>query len=209
LLVAALAVISLVAVRSNSTTPQKSVTLMADSSVDFASRLSAPRASRSANRAPLVPVASTTTTTTPPPPTTKPKPVVKAVTVTTAKPAPKKTAAAPKPAPSPTPAASNSTATTSSPRPMPERGGQSNSQEGRASWYDAKYHQSNPWICAHKTIPIGTVLTVTNVNTGAWITCEVGDRGPYVEGRILDLSKYAFSKLANPSSGLVWVKITY
>ena len=64
----------------------------------------------------------------------------------------------------------------------------------------AKYHADNPWICAHKTIAKGTVLTVTNVNTGAQITCEVGDRGPYVDGRILDLSKYAFSRLANPSS---------
>lgn len=179
---------------------------MADASVDFSSRLSLPRASRGAERAPLVPVVSTTSTTMYVPPTTrpKPKPVVK-VTPTTAKPVAHK-AAAPKPAPA---TSNNSTATTVSARPMPARGGQSNSQEGRASWYDAKYHQSNPWICAHKTIPIGTVLTVTNVNTGAWITCEVGDRGPYVEGRILDLSKYAFSRLANPSSGLVWVRITY
>lgn len=179
---------------------------MADSSVDFASRLSAPRASRGAPREALAPASTTTSTTTPPPPTTKPKPkpVVKAATVTTAK--PKTTAAKPAAA---KPAASNSTATTTSPRPMPPRGGQSNSEEGRASWYDAKYHASNPWICAHKTIAKGTVLTVTNINTGAQITCEVGDRGPYVEGRILDLSKYAFSHLANPSSGLVWVKITY
>ena len=53
------------------------------------------------------------------------------------------------------------------------------------------------------------MLTVTNLNNGASITCEVGDRGPYVEGRILDLSKYAFSRLANPSTGLIWVKITW
>jgi rare lipoprotein A len=92
---------------------------------------------------------------------------------------------------------------------MPGPYGSSNSEEGKASWYNAKYHESNPWICAHKTIPKGMVLHVTNVNTGASITCEVGDRGPYVEGRILDLSKYAFSRLANPSTGLIWVKITW
>lgn len=179
---------------------------MADSSVDFASRLSAPRASRRAVRAELAPVASTTSTTEPAPPTTrpKPKPVVKAATVTTAKPVAKKAAAPP-----PKPAASTSETNTAAPRPMPARGGQANSEEGKASWYEAKYHASNPWICAHKTIAKGTVLTVTNVKTGAWITCEVGDRGPYVEGRILDLSKHAFSQLANPSSGLVWVKISY
>ena len=55
---------------------------------------------------------------------------------------------------------------------------------------------------------MGTVLTVTATSTGKSITCHVGDRGPYVEGRILDMSKYAFSQLANPSSGVIWVKIT-
>lgn len=146
--------------------------------------------------------ATTTTTRPPPPPTTaKPKPVVKKATVTTAanKPTPKRPATA---APAATPA-------TASPRPMPTAGGAANSEEGKASWYNARYHESNPWICAHKTIAKGTVLKVTNVNSGASITCEVGDRGPYVEGRILDLSKHAFSHLANPSSGLVWVKITW
>jgi rare lipoprotein A len=92
---------------------------------------------------------------------------------------------------------------------MPSGGSNTQSQEGKASWYEAKYHESNPWICAHKTIPKGTVVTVTNLNNGATINCEVGDRGPYAEGRILDLSKYAFSRLASTSSGVIPVRITW
>lgn len=202
LLVAALAVVSLAAVRS-STTSEKSVTLMADSSVDFASRLSAPRASRGAARAALSPVVSTTTTTTPAPPTTKPKPKVVAQAVT------KPVAAKPAPKPAAKPAPASSAPAPASTRAMPSGGGGPNAEEGKASWYEAKYHASNPWICAHKTIAKGTVLTVTNLRTGASIQCEVGDRGPYVEGRILDLSKHAFSQLAPPSAGLIYVRITW
>jgi rare lipoprotein A len=181
---------------------------MAGTRVDFATRLSPARASRGAERPMLLP-ASTTSSTVPPPPTTaKPKPkVVYKAPSTTAKPKPKQQAAstAPKPA-----ASSSNTPTTVSPRPMPTGGSTSNgSEEGRASWYDAKYHANNPWICAHKTLPMGTILTVLNVNTGKSIKCEVGDRGPYVEGRVVDLSKYAFSQLGNPSSGLIWVKLSW
>lgn len=204
---AALALVSLAVLR-NSNTPDESVQLLADSRVDFSARLSSARASRSSKpRAVIAPATTIATTIPPPPPTTakpKPKPVYKASTVTTAK---------PKPKPAPKPAASatmhSNTPTTVSARPMPAAGGSASAEEGRASWYDAKYHEANPWICAHKTIAKGIVLTVTNVNTGASITCEVGDRGPYVDGRILDLSKYAFSRLANPSTGLIWVKITW
>ena len=195
----------------NTNSPDESVTLISGSRVDATSRLASARASRgNVEREQLF--AATTTTTIAPPPTTapkpKPQPVVKKATPTTAKPkaTPKPATAAPK---ATAPAVAN-TPTTVSNRPMPTASASTGqSEEGRASWYDAKYHASNPWICAHKTIPKGTVITVTNVNSGASITCEVGDRGPYVEGRILDLSKYAFSKLGNPSSGLLWVRITW
>jgi rare lipoprotein A len=93
---------------------------------------------------------------------------------------------------------------------MPSGGSNANTQEGKASYYEAKYHESNPWICAHRTLPMGTVVTVTAVATGKSITCEVGDRGPYAgQDRILDLSKYAFSQLANPSSGVVSVRLSW
>jgi rare lipoprotein A len=181
--------------------------LMTSSRVDFSTRLASAHASRGEKRVYLAP-ATTTSTTDPPPPTTiKPRPVVvKKATTTTAKPRPKAQSAQPKPAPAP---ASSNTPTTASSRPMPSGGSSNNHEEGKASWYEAKYHADNPWICAHKTLPMGLVLTVTAVSTGKSITCEVGDRGPYVDGRILDLSKYAFSQLANPSAGVIYVKITY
>ena len=213
MLVAALVVISLAALR-NTTTPDKPVKLMAGSRVDFSTRLAAARASRGTPRVLLsATTLPPTTTTLPPPPTTatpKPKPVVvkqASAPPTTAKPKPKPTTTT---TAKPKPAATSSTPTTVSQRPMPTGGSTADgSEEGRASWYDAKYHASNPWICAHKTLPMGTILTVTATATGKSIKCEVGDRGPYVDGRILDLSKYAFSQLADPSSGLVWVKISW
>ena len=204
---AALVVVSLAALR-NSKTPDESVRLMADSRVDYSVRLSPNRASRGQKRVYLAP--ATTTSTSEPPATTvkpkvvvKPKPVVRqAAPATTVKPK----AQSATPSPQPAPAQSAAAAST---RPMPSGAGGSNSQEGKASWYRAKYHQDNPWICAHKTIAKGIVLTVTNLNNGATITCEVGDRGPYVEGRILDLSEHAFSRLASPSAGVIPVKITW
>lgn len=79
------------------------------------------------------------------------------------------------------------------------------SEAGEATWYKT----SDPAICAHKTIPMGTVLTVTNIENGKTTTCKVGDRGPYVEGRILDLSPEAFSQLASLSDGVINVKIEW
>lgn len=200
---AALVVVSLAASR-NSKTPDEPVSLVAGSRIDYSTRLAAPRASRGGPRVYLAPATTTATTEPPPPTTAKPRPkIVRKVPSTTATPKPKAQSA-----PKPVSTASN-TPTTASARPMPVAGGSGSSEEGRASWYDARYHADNPWICAHKTIPKGIVLTVTNINNGAQITCEVGDRGPYVDGRIVDLSKYAFSRLANPSTGLIWVKITW
>jgi rare lipoprotein A len=201
---AALVVVSLAALR-NSKTPDDSVELMTSSRVDFSTRLASAHASRGEKRVYLAP-ATTTSTTEPPPTTAKPRVVVvKQAPPTTAKPKPK-----PQAQPQPKPAATSSnTPTTASTRPMPQGGANTNHDEGKASWYEAKYHANNPWICAHRTLPMGTVLTVTAVSTGKTITCEVGDRGPYADGRILDLSKYAFSQLANPSSGVIYVKISW
>jgi rare lipoprotein A len=79
-----------------------------------------------------------------------------------------------------------------------------NVEEGTASWYDYR-----PGECAHKTIPKGTVVTVTNLATGAHTTCVVTDRGPYDGGRIIDLDKGTFAKIADPSQGVIEVRITW
>ena len=64
-------------------------------------------------------------------------------------------------------------------------------------------------MCAHKSLPKGTALTVTNLANGKQTTCVVNDRGPYVEGRILDLSKTAFSEIASLSDGVIRVSIEW
>ena len=79
-----------------------------------------------------------------------------------------------------------------------------NEQQGGASWYDYR-----PGECAHQTIPKGTTVTVTRIDTGASVTCVVTDRGPYGGGRIIDLDRSTFAQLADPSAGVIQVRITW
>jgi rare lipoprotein A len=150
--------------------------------------------------------AATTTTTAAPPPTavlhqrTTPatvkrvaKPAVRpravaTTTTTTAAPRPK---AAPSPAPKARPA----------PTTAPAAAGD---ESGKASWYD---HEAG--VCAHKTLPFGTVVTVTNVANGRSVRCTVGDRGPYVDGWVIDLNPREFDQLAPRSAGVISVRLTW
>lgn len=59
--------------------------------------------------------------------------------------------------------------------------------------------------CAHKSLPFGTMVEITADN-GNVTTCRVNDRGPYVEGRIFDLSKSVFEELAPISKGVLTIK---
>ena len=61
--------------------------------------------------------------------------------------------------------------------------------------------------CAHRTYPFGTLLKVTNQSTGRSIVVRVNDRGPFVRGRIIDLSWGAARDLGILSQGLVKVTI--
>ncbi len=63
------------------------------------------------------------------------------------------------------------------------------------------------FLAAHKTLPFGTRIKVTNPETQRFIIATVVDRGPFVEGRILDLTQSAFIELAELSAGLVQVKM--
>jgi rare lipoprotein A (peptidoglycan hydrolase) len=78
------------------------------------------------------------------------------------------------------------------------------SQTGRASWYEQQ-----PGVCAHRSLPFGTVVTVTDNATGASVTCTVGDRGPFVSDLIIDLAPSEFGQLAPTSTGLVGVTISW
>ncbi|UOG75296.1 septal ring lytic transglycosylase RlpA family protein [Hymenobacter tibetensis] len=86
---------------------------------------------------------------------------------------------------------------------------------GRASWY-GREHQGlrtssgerfdrNKFTCAHKTLPFGTKLRVTNLETQASVVVRVSDRGPFRHQRILDLSEIAARPLGIVEHGAVSV----
>ncbi|MGR9053196.1 MAG: septal ring lytic transglycosylase RlpA family protein [Gammaproteobacteria bacterium] len=60
---------------------------------------------------------------------------------------------------------------------------------------------------AHKKLPFGSNVKVTNIKNWKSVVVKINDRGPFVRGRIIDLSKSAFSSIGNTSSGLISVKI--
>jgi len=60
---------------------------------------------------------------------------------------------------------------------------------------------------AHRTLPFGTRVRVTNVATGRSVTVRVNDRGPFVPGRILDVSHFAAETLGIVGQGVAKVKL--
>ena len=60
---------------------------------------------------------------------------------------------------------------------------------------------------AHRTLPFGTRLKVTNTQNSKSVVVRVNDRGPFAKGRIIDLSSSAFKAIANLSAGVVPVRI--
>ncbi|MCA1846808.1 MAG: G5 domain-containing protein, partial [Actinobacteria bacterium] len=81
----------------------------------------------------------------------------------------------------------------------------SGQQEGGASWYHYK-----PGTCAHRTLPKGTVVKVTNLENGQTVNCTVADRGPFVGGRIIDLDRSVFMAIADsPGQGVLRVRIEW
>ena len=92
-----------------------------------------------------------------------------------------------------------------------------NVQKGLASWYGPDFHgklTSNKEIynmhaltAAHKTLPFGAYVRVTNLNNGKSVIVRINDRGPFVKGRIIDLSYAAAKKLGMDITGVAPVKI--
>jgi len=60
---------------------------------------------------------------------------------------------------------------------------------------------------AHRSLPFGTKVRVTNLINNRSVTVKINDRGPFIEGRIIDLTRYAFSKIGDTEQGLIKVKI--
>ncbi|NNC36253.1 MAG: septal ring lytic transglycosylase RlpA family protein [Acidimicrobiales bacterium] len=90
---------------------------------------------------------------------------------------------------------------------------------GTASWYGDKFHgkptatgepyDMNDITAAHKTLPLNSMVFVTNLETGNGMMVRVNDRGPFVDGRIIDLSRASAKALGLFSSGLAKVRVQY
>ena len=88
---------------------------------------------------------------------------------------------------------------------------------GRASWYGPGFRgkktasgeifDDSKFTAAHKTLPLGTIAKVTNVSNGKSVKVEINDRGPYVDGRIIDLSHAAARALGMVDRGVAHVEI--
>ena len=77
-------------------------------------------------------------------------------------------------------------------------------ETGDATWYGC-----DGMHAAHKTLPFGTLVTVTNLDNGATVAVTINDRGPFAEGRIIDLCDGAFAQIAPLGQGVAHVKITW
>lgn len=90
-------------------------------------------------------------------------------------------------------------------------------EAGKASFYAMKYQSrptasgelfnQNAMTAAHKTLPFGTRINVINIKNGRNVVVRINDRGPFVKGRIIDLSKSAFQSIGNPRLGVIDIVI--
>ena len=88
---------------------------------------------------------------------------------------------------------------------------------GRASWYGPGFHgrrtangevfNQNALTAAHRSLPFGTRVRVTNVNNGRSVVVRINDRGPFKGGRVIDLSAAAAHNLGMVHHGVVTVRL--
>ena len=88
---------------------------------------------------------------------------------------------------------------------------------GVASWYGEQFHgrpaangevfDMDALTAAHRTMPLGSIVRVVNLENGKHLHVRITDRGPYVNGRILDLSRAAAFRLGMEQGGLAHVQI--
>jgi rare lipoprotein A len=92
-------------------------------------------------------------------------------------------------------------------------------ETGYASYYADKFvgrptasgeiYDASKLTAAHKTLSFGTIVKITNLNNRKSVIVKVNDRGPFVAGRIIDLSKTAAKQIDMLGAGVVKVKIEY
>ena len=88
---------------------------------------------------------------------------------------------------------------------------------GAASWYGSEFHgrrtangeryNMNGYTAAHRSLPFGTKVKVTNRSNGRSVVVRINDRGPFHGGRVIDLSKGAANKLGMVNSGVARVTL--
>ena len=94
----------------------------------------------------------------------------------------------------------------------------SHHQQGKASWYGGAFHgrltangeryDIGKLTAAHKKLPFGTQVLVTNTHTQKSVVVKINDRGPFVDERIIDLSPAAFKQIGSLGKGVMSVKLT-
>lgn len=92
-------------------------------------------------------------------------------------------------------------------------------ETGTASWYGSEFHgrptsngelfDMNALTAAHPTLPLPSLLEVTNLSNGRTVTVRLNDRGPFVAGRMLDLSRRAAEELGFIGAGTANVRVRY
>lgn len=92
-------------------------------------------------------------------------------------------------------------------------------EKGEASFYHNKFRgrktasgekfRQYKRTAAHKTLPLGTKVKVTNLRNGKKVRVTINDRGPFIEGRIIDLTRKAARKINMLDDGVAPVKIEY
>ena len=89
--------------------------------------------------------------------------------------------------------------------------------EGLASWYGGKFQgrltangeifDTNELTAAHRTLPFGTLVRVTNPANGLSVVVRINDRGPFIEGRVIDLSRAAAEAIGISGAGVAEVDL--
>ncbi|MDV2857821.1 septal ring lytic transglycosylase RlpA family protein [Oceanimonas smirnovii] len=89
--------------------------------------------------------------------------------------------------------------------------------EGKASYYGGRHHgrktasgerfNKNDLTAAHKTLPFGTRVKVTNLRNNQVVVVRINDRGPYARGRVIDLSEQAAREVGMIRAGVVPVRL--
>ncbi len=90
-------------------------------------------------------------------------------------------------------------------------------EKGKASYYADKFvgrktangevYQHNLKTAAHKTLAFGTMVVVTNLANNKSVVVKINDRGPFIQGRIIDLSKSASKEIGGVLPGVIEVEI--